>query len=101
MLQGTDHLFGLWLSMFREHLSTLVSMLVLLPMTLFFNWRLALVLMILLLVSALLTGYVTRRTLTAQGRWRRVAATWRNGREMPSATWCWCKALCDCRRSCA
>jgi ATP-binding cassette subfamily B protein len=35
MLQGGDHLFGLWLSMFREHLSTLVSMLVLLPMTLF------------------------------------------------------------------
>jgi len=67
MLQGGDHLFGLWLSMFREHLSTLVSMLVLLPMTLFLNWRLALVLMILLLVSALLTGYVTRRTLTAQG----------------------------------
>ena len=67
MLQGGDHLFGLWLAMFREHLSTLVSMLVLLPMTLFLNWRLALVLMILLLVSALLTGYVTRRTLAAQG----------------------------------
>ena len=67
MLQGGDHLFGLWLSMFREHLSTLVSVLVLLPMTLFLNWRLALVLMILLLVSALLTGYVTRRTMTAQG----------------------------------
>ena len=67
MLQGGDHLFGLWLSMFREQLSTLVSILVLLPMTLFLNWRLSLVLMILLLVSALLTGYVTRRTLTAQG----------------------------------
>jgi len=67
MLQGGDHLFGLWLAMFREHLSTLVSMLVLLPMTLFLNWRLSLVLMILLLVSALLTGYVTRRTMTAQG----------------------------------
>ena len=46
---------------------TLVSILVLLPMTLFLNWRLSLVLMILLLVSALLTGYVTRRTMTAQG----------------------------------
>jgi ATP-binding cassette subfamily B protein len=67
MLQGGDHLFGLWLSMFREQLSTLVSILVLLPMTLFLNWRLSLVLMILLLVSALLTGYVTRRTMTAQG----------------------------------
>jgi ATP-binding cassette subfamily B protein len=67
MLQGGDQLFGLWLSMFREHLSTLVSLLVLLPMTLFLNWRLALLLIGLILGSALLTGYVTRRTLAAQG----------------------------------
>ena len=67
MLQGTDSLWGLWLSMFREHLSTLVSMLVLLPLTLFLNWKLTLVLMILLVVSAALTVYVTKRTNTAQG----------------------------------
>ncbi|MCU0592347.1 MAG: glucan ABC transporter ATP-binding protein/ permease [Desulfobacterales bacterium] len=67
MLQGGDQLFGLWLSMFREHLSTLVALLVLLPMTILLNWRLATLMIVLITSSALLTGYVTRRTLSAQG----------------------------------
>jgi ATP-binding cassette subfamily B protein len=67
MLQGTDTLWGLWLSMFREHLSTIVALLVLLPLTLILNWKLALVLMVLLVTSALLTSYVTKRTHSAQG----------------------------------
>jgi ATP-binding cassette subfamily B protein len=67
MLGGSDRLFGLWLSMFREHLSTLVALLVLMPMTLFLNWQMASLLMVLTLGSALLTAYVTRRTLAAQG----------------------------------
>jgi ATP-binding cassette subfamily B protein len=67
MLQGSDQLFGLWLGMFREHLSTLVALLVLLPMTLFLNWQLALLMIVLVTGSALLTAYVTRRTFSAQG----------------------------------
>jgi ATP-binding cassette, subfamily B, beta-glucan exporter len=67
MLQGADQLFGLWVTMFREHLSTLVALLVLLPMTVFLNWRLALLMIVLIFGSALLTAYVTRRTLSAQG----------------------------------
>jgi ATP-binding cassette subfamily B protein len=67
MLQGSDQLFGLWLGMFREHLSTLVALLVLLPMTLFLNWQLALLMIALVTGSALLTAYVTRRTFSAQG----------------------------------
>ena len=67
MLQGADQLFGLWVTMFREHLSTLVALLVLLPMTLFLNWRLALLMIVLIFGSAFLTAYVTRRTLSAQG----------------------------------
>jgi len=67
MLQGGDQLFGLWLSIFREHLSTLVALLVLLPMTILLNWRLAVLMIVLIMSSALLTGYVTRRTLSAQG----------------------------------
>jgi ATP-binding cassette subfamily B protein len=66
MLQGGDQLFGLWLSMFREHLSTLVALVVLLPMTLFLNWQMALLMIALISGSALLTAYVTRRTLNAQ-----------------------------------
>ena len=67
MLQGADQLFGLWVTMFREHLSTLVALLVLLPMTIFLNWRLALLMIVLIFGSAFLTAYVTRRTLSAQG----------------------------------
>ncbi len=67
MLGGSDRLFGLWLSMFREHLSTLVALLVLMPMTLLLNWQMASLLMALTIGSALLTAYVTRRTLAAQG----------------------------------
>jgi ATP-binding cassette subfamily B protein len=67
MLQGSDQLFGLWLGMFREHLSTLVALVVLLPMTLFLNWQLALLMIALVSGSALLTAYVTRRTFSAQG----------------------------------
>jgi ATP-binding cassette subfamily B protein len=66
MLQGGDQLFGLWLSMFREHLSTLVALVVLLPMTLLLNWQMALLMIALISGSALLTAYVTRRTLKAQ-----------------------------------
>jgi len=67
MLQGADQLFGLWVTMFREHLSTLVALLILLPMTVLLNWRLASVMIVLIFGSALLTAYVTRRTLSAQG----------------------------------
>ncbi len=49
MLQGGDQLFGLWLGMFREHLSTLVALLVLLPLTVFLNWQMALMMMVLTL----------------------------------------------------
>lgn len=67
MLQGGDQLFGLWLGMFREHLSTLVALLVLLPLTIFLNWQMALTMIALITGSALLTAYVTRRTFSAQG----------------------------------
>ena len=68
MLRGTDNLFGIWLSFFREHLITLVSMLVLLPLTLTMNWRLGLLLIALVIVFALLTTIVIRRTQEAQAQ---------------------------------
>ncbi len=68
MLQGGDQLFGLWLAMFRDHLSAFVALLVLLPLTLLLNWKLALVLIILTTVSAAITAWVTHRTHSAQGQ---------------------------------
>ena len=66
MLSGGDQLFNLWLSMFRSHLSTFVALLILLPLTLFLNWKLALVLIILTIVSTTATAFVTHRTHHAQ-----------------------------------
>jgi ATP-binding cassette subfamily B protein len=66
MLEGVDHLFGIWLAFFREHLSTFVAVLVLLPFTLFLNWRLALLLMALLAIFAVLSVVVVSRTEEAQ-----------------------------------
>jgi ATP-binding cassette subfamily B protein len=66
MLMGCDNLFGLWLSFFREHLITVVSVLVLLPLTLALNWRLGLVLIFLVVIFTALTALVIRKTQEAQ-----------------------------------
>jgi ABC-type multidrug transport system fused ATPase/permease subunit len=66
MLVGADNLFGLWLSFFREHLTTFISAIVLLPLTLILNWRLGLLLIILVLIFGGLAAFVIRRTESAQ-----------------------------------
>jgi ATP-binding cassette, subfamily B, beta-glucan exporter len=62
MLTGTDALWGLWLFFFREHCAAFVALLVLLPLSLALNWRLALLLMILCGIFAALTMLVLGRT---------------------------------------
>ena len=66
MMTGTNTLWGLWLSFFREHFASFVSLIVLLPLTLFLNWRLALVLIALVGFFLLMTALVVRKTETAQ-----------------------------------
>src|SRR5579859_6007454 len=66
MLQGADNLFGIWLSFFREHLSTFIALIVLLPLSLFLNWRLGLVLIVLLVVFAILSIFVMSKTEESQ-----------------------------------
>ncbi len=66
MLTGTDGLFGTWLVFFRDQLSTILSAVVLLPMTLFLNWRLGLVLIVLVAVFLVFTAIVVKKTETAQ-----------------------------------
>jgi len=67
MLQGVDNLFGTWLSFFREHLATFVSVIIMLPFTLMMNWRLGLLLTVLLVIFAALSAVVVSRTERAQG----------------------------------
>jgi glucan exporter ATP-binding protein len=66
MLQGSDALWGLWLGFFRDHLASFISLLVLLPISLFINWRLALLLIALCVVFAALTALIVRKTETLQ-----------------------------------
>ncbi|MSO76918.1 MAG: glucan ABC transporter ATP-binding protein/ permease [Alphaproteobacteria bacterium] len=67
LIQGTDHLFGLWLAFFREHLATLIGLVLLLPLSLFLEWRLGLLLVCLLPVFAVLTALVIARAQHDQG----------------------------------
>lgn len=62
MLTGVDNLFGIWLSFFRENLATLVALFVMLPLSMFMNWRLGLLLLVLILVFAVTNIWVVSRT---------------------------------------
>jgi ATP-binding cassette subfamily B protein len=66
MLSGADGLFGVWLGVFREHLATLIAAVVLLPLSVLLNWRLAIALILLMVLFVLLTVVVMRRTDSGQ-----------------------------------
>ena len=66
MLTGTDTLWWLWVSFFREHFAAFVFIAVLLPTTLVLNWRLALPLLALCVVFTGLTVVVMRRAESMQ-----------------------------------
>ena len=71
MIGGADSLFWLWLSFFRDQLATFVAALVLLPLTVFLNWRLALVLIALTLLFCIATVLVITHTEEGQARAQR------------------------------
>jgi glucan exporter ATP-binding protein len=62
MMTGTNTLWGLWLSFFREHFASIVTLIVLLPLTLFINWRYGLLLIVLCSVFAALIALVVGRS---------------------------------------
>jgi ATP-binding cassette, subfamily B, beta-glucan exporter len=66
MLTGTDTLWWLWVSFFREHFAAFVFIAVLLPISLLLNWRLALPLLGLCVVFTILTVVVMRRAESMQ-----------------------------------
>ena len=68
MLTGTDGVFGVWLVFFRDQLSTIAAVLVLLPLTLLMNWKLAISLILLVVVFVTVTSFVIRRTTAGQRR---------------------------------
>jgi ATP-binding cassette, subfamily B, beta-glucan exporter len=66
MLTGTDTLWWLWVSFFREHFSAFVFIILLLPVSLVLNWRLALPLIALCLGFTALTMTVMRTAFAMQ-----------------------------------
>ncbi len=66
MLEGVDALWGLWLSFFREDCAAIISLIVLVPVGIWINWRLGLVLIVLMAVFGAVTAYVIRRTEAMQ-----------------------------------
>ncbi|MBI1869237.1 MAG: glucan ABC transporter ATP-binding protein/ permease [Methylocystis sp.] len=62
MLEGAGGMFGLWLSFFRENCASFAALFILLPATLLVNWRLALLLMVLVAAFGAVTTFVLRRT---------------------------------------
>jgi ATP-binding cassette subfamily B protein len=62
MLTGVDNLFGIWLSFFRENLATLVALFIMLPLSMFMNWRLGLLLLVLILFFAITNVWVVSKT---------------------------------------
>ena len=61
MLSGTDTLWWLWVSFFREHFAAFVFICVLLPASLVLNWRLALPLLVLCVAFTGLTLLVMHK----------------------------------------
>ena len=66
MLTGVDHLFWVWLSLFREHLSTIVAIAVLLPVAFLMNWKMAILVLALLVIFASVNAVVINKTWRAQ-----------------------------------
>ena len=66
MLTGTDTLWWLWVSFFREHFAAFVFIVVLLPASLVLNWRLALPLLVLCVAFTALTVLVMHKAYAMQ-----------------------------------
>ncbi|MET0292453.1 MAG: glucan ABC transporter ATP-binding protein/ permease [Steroidobacteraceae bacterium] len=63
---GSSNLFLIWLGFFREHLTTLLSILVMLPFAWHMNWKLALLMTGLMICFATFNAVAMRRTNRAQ-----------------------------------
>jgi ATP-binding cassette subfamily B protein len=66
MHAGSTALFSVWLGFLREHLATLLSVLIMLPLALRMNWKLALLMTGLMVSFALFNVLTMRRTDDAQ-----------------------------------
>src|SRR5262245_36353018 len=66
MLTGTHTLWALWLAFFRDHFTSFVSLIILMPLTVFINWRYALLLIGLCGIFTILISLVLHKSQTLQ-----------------------------------
>ena len=66
MLDGAAGMFSVWLAFLRENCASFAALFILLPASLFLNWRLAGLLIVLVVLFGLLTAFVLRRTEALQ-----------------------------------
>ena len=66
MIESSTGMFAVYLSLFRENLPALLSLLVVMPIAMWLNWRLGLLLVALVVLSALIAMFVKHRTETLQ-----------------------------------
>jgi glucan exporter ATP-binding protein len=63
---GSGNLFSLWLGFFRDHLVTVLSIVVMIPLALWMNWKLALLMVALTASFTIFNAIAMRRTNDAQ-----------------------------------
>lgn len=68
MLDGATSMAGLWLTFFRDNCSSFVGLFILLPATMFINWRLGALLVVLVFLFAAVMWWVLHHTERLQGR---------------------------------
>jgi glucan exporter ATP-binding protein len=68
MVTGTNTLWSLWLSFFREHFVSIISLVVLLPATVFVDWRYGLLLVILCCLFAILIAIIISKSQSLQSK---------------------------------
>jgi ATP-binding cassette, subfamily B, beta-glucan exporter len=86
MWQGADTLFSTWLSLLRESCTTFVALFVLLPLTLFLNWGLGALLIVLFGAIGVLTWFVSGELIPRRLGSRAITRCSPNKQAMRSAT---------------
>ncbi len=66
MIDGASGMASVWLYFFRDNLSSFLALFVLLPATIFLNWRLAMLLIGLVFLFAIVIAFVIHRTNALQ-----------------------------------
>jgi ATP-binding cassette subfamily B protein len=67
MHTGSSNLFSLWLGFFRDHLTTLLAIFVMIPLAVRMNWKMAVLMVVLMVSFAVFNAIAVRRTHKAQG----------------------------------